>query len=303
MRIAILILAHKSPVMVNRLVNRLADSFDVYIHADRRFAYEPPDRPNVTLVSPRYASDWGSWKQIAATLALFRAASERKYDRYVLISGQDVPIESNEGLIEFFSRYPETDFIAHFKRETEEARLADERKLTLIWVARNRIKSQNKALDSARRICSKALFLAESGVQFAQRTFRLYRRLPCPVWGGENWVNLTGRTMDAFLAFIDDNPSFLRSFRHTKSGDEMIVQMALLEFVRPSSVMNTSLRYVDFVSGPEDPRILRIEDYRKIVSSGMLFARKADDFVDGKVIEMLYSRSSPGANGPRDKTS
>jgi len=37
-----------------------------------------------------------------ATLFLFMEAYKKKYDRYLLISGQDLPIKSNKEIIDFF---------------------------------------------------------------------------------------------------------------------------------------------------------------------------------------------------------
>ena len=91
--------------------------------------------------------------------------------------------------------------------------------------------------------------------------------------------------------FVDSHPDFMNSFRFTKSGDEMIVQMALINYVHPEHVKNTSLRFVDFQTGPEDPRILRLVDYERIIESGMLFARKADSAVDNAIIDKLYEKT------------
>lgn len=289
MKIAILILVHKYGEYLNRLVGRLSQDFDVFIHADRRFSYFTVLNPRVTIIPERYRSDWGSYRQILATLALFRTANSGMYDRYLLISDQDIPLRSNAEIIKYFSASPDTDFVAHFERDDERELLQDREKLSLYWFLGSRIQYRNKIINIANRIRNKALALLESFVQKSQRLFLLYRPVRERVWGGENWVNLTGRTMDDFITFIDDNPDWLSRFRYTKSADEMLVQMALCNHLSPRKIVNSSLRFVDFTTGPEDPRILRIVDVQRSLSSHGLFARKVDRTVSADFIDAIFS--------------
>lgn len=183
MKIAILILAHKDGEYLNRLVGRLSQDFDVFIHADRRFSYFTVLNPRVTIIPERYRSDWGSYRQILATLALFRTAHSGMYDRYLLISGQDIPLRSNAEIIKYFSASPDTDFVAHFERDDERELLQDREKLSLYWFLGSRIQYRNKIINIANRIRNKALVLLESFVQKAQRLFLLYRPVRERVWG------------------------------------------------------------------------------------------------------------------------
>ena len=97
--------------------------------------------------------------------------------------------------------------------------------------------------------------------------------------------------MDDFITFIDDNPDWLSRFRYTKSADEMLVQMALCNHLSPRKIVNSSLRFVDFTTGPEDPRILRIVDVQRSLSSHGLFARKVDRTVSADFIDAIFSQT------------
>ncbi len=48
------------------------------------------------------------------------------------------------------------------------------------------------------------------------------------------------------------------------------------------------MRYVDWDSGPEYPRTLRINDYEKVMETKNLFARKFDETVDMEIIDKIY---------------
>ena len=51
---------------------------------------------------------------------------------------------------------------------------------------------------------------------------------------------------------------------------------------------NKCLRYVDWSSGPEFPRTMRVDDYDKIRNSDCLFARKFNRDVDRVIIDKIY---------------
>lgn len=120
-------------------------------------------------------------------------------------------------IIFFFTS--ESDYVAHFERDDELELIQDREKLSLFWFLGSRIRYRSKFLDTTNRVLKKVLAIFELFVQKVQHSLCLYRRINERVWGGENWVNLTGKTMDEFLEFIDANPRWLSKFRCTKSAD------------------------------------------------------------------------------------
>lgn len=55
-------------------------------------------------------------------------------------------------------------------------------------------------------------------------------------------------------------------------------------------IENNCLRYIDWENGPEYPKILREEDYEKIIDSKALFGRKFDENVDKNIIDKIYKK-------------
>ena len=112
LRIAYLILAHKCPAQVVRLVQRLQDPGRTFvIHVDRNSptaewnaARSMLSQSNV-LWAERVACSWAAFSLVEATLncitALQTAAIEA--DFVVLLSGQDYPIKSNEQIESFLA--------------------------------------------------------------------------------------------------------------------------------------------------------------------------------------------------------
>jgi hypothetical protein len=89
---------------------------------------------------------------------------------------------------------------------------------------------------------------------------------------------------------VESNPEFLIRFRHTLCPDEMFFQTAA--HLIGSGMCGTAglLRYVDWTTGPEHPRTLRMGDLENLSISDALFARKLDEKVDSELIEGLYAR-------------
>jgi hypothetical protein len=100
-RIAVMMLVHKNENQVNRLINHLSKGFDVYIHIDKRSSLKIYTQENI-FVYKKYKTYWGSFNQIIATLYLLKKAHRKKYDRYILISGQELPIKTNTEIKIFF---------------------------------------------------------------------------------------------------------------------------------------------------------------------------------------------------------
>lgn len=116
MRIAYLILAHKNPEQVKRLV-RLLDS-DVYIHIDRKSDMDKfhISDPKVKYINKRVNITWGGFSMIKATLKLINVArNNNNYDYYILLSGDDYPLRSLDELESFLIEHRQYSFIEYDK--------------------------------------------------------------------------------------------------------------------------------------------------------------------------------------------
>ena len=108
-------------------------------------------------------------------------------------------------------------------------------------------------------------------------------------YGGPNWMDLTGTCVSQIISFIDSNPNYVKRFKYTRCADEIFFQTLILNYVKNVHLSNKLLRYIDWSSGPEYPRVLRITDYTKMKDSSCLFARKVDDRIDNEIINQIYS--------------
>ncbi|WP_029276830.1 beta-1,6-N-acetylglucosaminyltransferase [Carnobacterium jeotgali] len=117
-KICYLILAYNDPENLHRLVNRLNDRADFYIHIDKKnditpFATLFDSYPNVTLIQNRVKIYWGGFSIVQAELNLIETALNKhdSYMRYVLLSGSDYPIKNSNDIYRFFEKNTNTEFI------------------------------------------------------------------------------------------------------------------------------------------------------------------------------------------------
>ena len=275
MNIAILILAHKNLIQLNALIEKLHNDFNIYIHIDRRSNIRPEDivlssRHRITKQYPVY---WGSYNQILATYNLMKSAYLDDNNYYLLISGQDFPAKSNSYITNFIQQNRYNDFIEYEKLPRKDWHDAGGlERVLFFWENRDERSFTSFILRHVRRY---------------QRSISLFqRKMDCIFFCGANWFNLSKSTMGKIVNYVDNN-DYLARFKHTRCADEIWLQTLLISKLRMTSLINDPLRYIDWKSGPEYPRILRSSDINMINNSSALFARKFEWEVDSGIIHTL----------------
>ncbi|NTV98923.1 MAG: beta-1,6-N-acetylglucosaminyltransferase [Chlorobiaceae bacterium] len=288
MRIAVLILVHKCDDQVVRLIEHLSEDFDVFVHIDRKAKCRIVSRKENVFVYSKYNVYWGSYSLILAPLFLLRKAYGKKYDQYVLISGQDVPLKSNREIIEYFSNNRGNEYIEYYElpRDIWSGNGGLDRIHYFHEFSKRRIEG-GKAIDWFVNKMQNRIF---SVLNKAMRSIGFRRNIPLKIYGGSNWINITHACLCDVLRFLNDHRWYLKKFRYTHCADEIFFQTIILNLQHARNVCNDSLRYVDWASGPEFPRVLRTVDGERIISSNALFARKFDPGIDADIIDGLYEK-------------
>ena len=118
-RHAYCIIAHTDPVMLYVMVAMLDHPLnDIYIHIDRRVDITPflsvkTRWSKVCFLPQRLAVEWGNTVQIDTELLIFEYACNRgPYTYYHMMSGQDLPLRSQDYIHEFMDKeHPHTEFV------------------------------------------------------------------------------------------------------------------------------------------------------------------------------------------------
>jgi hypothetical protein len=282
MKIAVLVLAHHNRSQLNQLVSHLAQDFNVFVHLDRKSKLQVRDviqHGRVTVIK-EYRVYWGSFNQIRAILTLLRSAYLEGYDRYILISGQDIPIVSNQDITQFFRGNH------HEYMECEQLPRAAWHHGGLDRLT----KYHANATKGVKGLEKYYLYLANLGMKIFNRLMRYERGMEIPFYGGANWFNLSDVCVTEIFRYLNRHPEYLERYKHTRCADEIFFQTLIMNLGMGDRLIDSSLRYMDWRSGPEYPKTLRMQDYEPMTRSDMLFARKIDPQVDGQLIDALYSQ-------------
>ena len=108
-RHAYLIMAHNNPYTLSRLLELLDDARnDIYIHVDLKSKNFPINElknkvkaSNIIFI-PRKKVGWGGYSMIDAEIRLIECAANGKYMYYHLISGVDLPLKTQDYIVDFF---------------------------------------------------------------------------------------------------------------------------------------------------------------------------------------------------------
>ena len=271
MRIAILIQVHKNENQIIRLINHLKRDFDLYVHIDKKSKLELDSEENV-FVYKKYMVVHGGFSQITNTLFMLREAFKNNYDRYLFISGQDMPLKSNEYIINFFKKNKDKEFLlCHEVKKTD-------------GIYDSLLKRMNNYNFGFwyRKILHVSLRTFISNIGPWKRLF------PTNLYFGSTWFNITHDALEYMFKYIDKNPRYIERFKYTWGADEVVFNTILMNSnFKDKTINDDVLRYMVWNGGV--PNLLLMKDYDYLKNSNALFARKFDENIDNDIIERLYN--------------
>lgn len=283
-RVAILVLAHAYPTLLDSLIGRLSPDFDVYLHVDRATDITLRDfawATTVTTVRSR-RTYWGSFQCTLAILDLLRKAHARGYDRYVLISGQDVPLVSNAEIVEFFSRNDHIDYLQSIPVSDPSVDATIDRITRRYWHAPYRHAGLSRFLYS----------IVEYALELGYRSFLQKKMLAGDFYWGETWFGIRHSTASALLSFLEETPDFARLFAGSRLAEESFLQTAVRRISEPTTLSDRLLTYTDWITGPEKPRVLERVDLKRLLESGFLFGRKVHPEKSQELLDVFYEANT-----------
>lgn len=278
---AILILAHKSPYQVGRLITNLQHKdIDVYIHIDKKAyhlfndmeeKYDLHDK--VIRIINNTNVNWGGYSQIQATLnSLNEIVSNRKYNQFILLSGQDFPIKPIEFI---FKEIHEKNFIEFFNLEKD---------LSKDWKHRYEFFyfTENKFSMFATKILRKVM-----------KNLNVTRRLPdnnIP-YGGSQWWILTDELVNYLLKRTNQKDRLVKFMRNVWIPDEFFFQTLLVNSKFSHKIINDHKRYIDWSNCNKglssSPNTIGIVNLTDLSQSDKYFARKFDVIEDECILDKI----------------
>jgi hypothetical protein len=283
MRIACLILAHKNPLQLERLIQAMDHpAFDYYIHVDKKAGIEPflylTKRDRVFFIRNRIKVYWGRYSLVQATLngieEIVSAEKFGEYDYVNVMSAQDFPIKPASYIYRYICDRRGREFITCIRESDNHEWWKDA--VLHLW----RYNFHNWRIPGKYRL--EAL---------ANRVLPA-RKYPIPgheVVGHSNWFTLSGGSARYMLAFLKGHPGVVRFFKYVWGADELIFSTVLYNSPYKDKIED-NLVYIDWSEGVANPKLLTVGDFAALVASDKLFARKFDMEKDEAVMGLLERR-------------
>lgn len=279
-------LVHKKTNPLTYTIKKLSNNSEniILLHVDKKsnildfsdfFNYE-----NVIFIKDRVDCFWGDISLVDATINLMKTSLDYNYNYFSLLSGDDVLIESEKNITNFFKESTD-QFIAYVP------------------------KINSKILDRVKFNYSKSFFIKNDKKNNLQKISTKYtlikhklnigrnKYFSCipTVYKGTQWFSLTRHAIELILLYIQENKMYHLSFKKSFAPDELFFHIIIKELnlkisEEQQSTENTlrALRYIDWISGPDFPKTLNQSDIFHVKNSKCFFARKFEPNIDMKVL-------------------
>lgn len=284
MKHAYLILSHKNDYTVKSLLKLLDyPENDIYVHMDlKETQYCENDFTSILhnskiFFTKRTSVTWGGYSLINATLELLELAirSDEQYSYYHLLSGQDLPLKSQEYIHQFFELNNGFEFV-----DFQSPSFTFQKRIRYYYFFQEKIgrslKIQYRALN-----CVAILF---------QKIFRINRNKNIRFQKGCNWFSITNELAE----YVIGNKDFIEKiFKYTCNADEIFLQTLIINSSFKNKLFNPTeynsgrmnLRLIDWERGK--PYTYTIDDFELLTNSPLLFARKFDCKKDNLIIDKI----------------
>jgi hypothetical protein len=296
-----LILAHKNPQQLKRLIDRLNDDKSFfYIHIDKKSDIENFEKiitdRNVKFLTNRINSLWGDISQIYATMNLIEAALNDGCEGMIIqLTGQDYPVKSNDFINQYLENNADINFIdtvpveeiwQNYKERTESYKFNISEERGNVRTCRKISKSSLKSFCRGEISLANLLLLLKK------------RHLPLRQYGGSAWWAMNVETLKIFYDYVKTNEKILFGyFKYTHCPDENFFA-TIIKAIQNQDNSIKILPSFTFVDWNRDeyaasPPIFTINDLAQLNSlpDNWLFARKFDTDVDEKILDELDKKA------------
>lgn len=307
MEINYILLAHKNPDQLQRLIERLTTK-DVkfYIHIDKqvdinKFKSKISESEDIFYLKENFRENgtWGDLGIVKATINAMQLIIDHKRSGVcILLSGQDYPLVSTTRISDFLKNHQKINFITtvalpfqgwhkggkdriekyKFNKSTKRGHFIQ---MSSIW------EKEFYQKDTPGRInfLLKTGKLREIGKLVKKRRFPEFIK----PFGGSQWFILPIDTVEKILLYFQQNPKYLSYHQYTLLPDEILIQ-SIVQDIEKENKIKPSLTYVNWTRAKVDLPVTFIADdleELRTKSKNHLFARKFDIKKDQKILDLI----------------
>lgn len=271
MKHAILVTAYKNFEHLQDIVLSFNEYFEIYIHIDQKSSLDLVILNKLTapkqvkLVSRKYKVNWGGINHLKCILHLAKEALKNKeIERFHVISGHDYPIKNCNYFLEYFKKHQSENYLNYHELPSSR------------W--------PNGGMDRLEYYNLYDILDAKKYRHYIFKFVKLQKKLKIkrPVskkvpklYGGETWWSLNRDAVSYVIEYANHNKYLLKRFRHSFCSEEMYVHTVLLNSKYAHTIINDSLRYIDWSDRNGNfPANLDMSDLNSLTAGTNLFARK-----------------------------
>lgn len=277
MNVAYCVICHKNTRILQKMVDLLHNENDIYIHVDKKADINQflNLKGKVNLLDEREVVSWGSFSQIEVMLKLLNATNIKKYDYIVLLSGDCLPLKSSSEIKSFLLENSGSEYMGVVKNINQEKGINQRVK----YKYSSKFFKKGEQKNYLEKIITR--------IQFRWNLFKkneYYNELP-KLYKGSQWFIITKECRDYIFEYLKNNPNYKKAFQNSYCGDEVFFQTIICNSEYKNKIYRVeesddnlmALRYIDWESGPEYPKILNETDFKKIKKTNRLFGRKFNE--------------------------
>lgn len=284
---AFLVIAHKQPLLVKRIVERLqSNNHYFFIHIDKNnkefdaFKSALNAIDNVVFIE-RMEVYHGGISLVDCELELLKSSFDFdvKIDYYHLISGQDYPLVSNNVFDAFFESNEKSYMLFDSDSDSQKWQSSKYHTRVNLWY----LNTTNSSLAK----CARKL-------RIPQLLGILVPRKKIPnLTGGWQWFSWHRSVVDYVLKYVNENADYYKRFNHTYLIDELFFHTILNnKFDKLKIEKNNSLRYVSWkpnrpILEKHRPYILSELDFDLVSNSDAFFCRKIQLPESEKLLDLI----------------
>lgn len=276
MKVAFLILTHKYPKQLDRLVEILSiKEFTFFIHLDKKIEYNNyefiAERKDVIFIKKRVEVTWGSFSIIDAIVESYKEIlAHDQYDYINVITSQHLPIKSSKEILKHLSENNGYQFINAIKYNTENPwwKRCEKRILNYSF-AGWRIYGKYRIEGIVNKIIKK-------------------KKLPTDhiIAGGPSYFFFTSECVEYIVNEFKIKRKLINFFKYTWGADEFIFATLIFNSKFKDNIKDC-LAYVDYEDNQGHSKIIQKKDFEKLKHSSKFFAKKFDPHVDNEIIKMI----------------
>jgi hypothetical protein len=290
------ILAHKKPDQLKELIAMLQDGKSFFfIHLDKNVAINLfgsiQQMEGCYFIKKREQGRWGGFGIVQATLngmmeiqEFMKANHESVNYQCILLSGEDLPLKSNEKMHAFLENKPETSFIPHWKLPYDKWWNGGLFRFESVYVFD--YNKHPKAHYWLNKIIRKLK------LDFLFPINRIKKQYPdLELYGSSQWMILSKNLMESIVKESIDKQEFMKLFKQVLLPDELYIITLIQNFLKKESIFiqNSPTHLIVFKGVDANPQYLSVEDIKKYNSETTLFARKFDKDINGDAMAYIQN--------------